>query len=412
MNYRTVAVVGAGLAGLTAALDLEAQGYEVSVFEARERVGGRVWTDQIMNFDGSLTPIERGAEFILSGYDAFIRMVDRFELELLDTGMSYHKREPVDLPGVSLEDLSAAGQQLAGSVDESASTRSVDELISQSGLRPDIQEALRARIEISTALPSKDVPGASLAHVASFGDLPSWRIQGGNQQLPDAMRKALRTEIVCNTNVMSVSQKTHRVKLVTDRGDYEFDSCVVAVPLGVLRSTCIIESVMSASQKNLLAQVQQGHAAKFQVALADRPVESATMSVRDRYWSWTARESRFDVGRVLNGFMGSAPAIDRLLSNDDPQGTWLTAAQQSRPDLHFDDRISPVFTNWKDDRFALGAYSGRPPGTDVDSLDTLTKLSNSIALAGEYLGGEKIGLMEGAIRSGHQAAAAINPAGD
>lgn len=412
MKSRKIAVVGAGLAGLTAALDLEAQGCEVSVFEARDRVGGRVWTDRIMNFDGSLTPIERGAEFILNGYDEFIRMVDRFDLELLDTGMSYYKREPVDIPGVSLEDLSAAGQQLAGSLDQSDSARSVDELISESDLGADIQEALRARIEISTALPSKDVAGASLGHVASFSDSPSWRIQGGNQQLPEAIRRALRTDIVCNTNVVSVSQNAHGVKLVTDRGDYEFDSCVVAVPLGILRNTRIIESVVSASQKNTLDKIQQGHAAKFQVALVDRPVESATMSVKDRYWSWTARESPSDVGRVLNGFMGSAPAIDRLLSNDDPQGTWLAAAEQSRPDLHFDHRISPVFTNWKDDKFALGAYSGRPPGVDVDSLDSLMKLSNIIALAGEFLGGEKIGLMEGAIRSGHQAATAICPGGD
>jgi cation diffusion facilitator CzcD-associated flavoprotein CzcO len=40
----TVAVVGAGQAGLTAAYRLQQRGFDVTVFEARDRVGGRVWT--------------------------------------------------------------------------------------------------------------------------------------------------------------------------------------------------------------------------------------------------------------------------------------------------------------------------------------------------------------------------------
>jgi cation diffusion facilitator CzcD-associated flavoprotein CzcO len=39
-----VAVIGAGLAGLTAAYRLQQRGFDVTVFEARDRVGGRVWT--------------------------------------------------------------------------------------------------------------------------------------------------------------------------------------------------------------------------------------------------------------------------------------------------------------------------------------------------------------------------------
>src|ERR1043166_250056 len=44
MEGISVIVVGAGLAGLAAAYELEKRGSAVSVFEARERVGGRVWT--------------------------------------------------------------------------------------------------------------------------------------------------------------------------------------------------------------------------------------------------------------------------------------------------------------------------------------------------------------------------------
>lgn len=61
-----VIVVGAGLAGLAAAEALHRAGVEVTVFEARDRVGGRVWSQAMP--DG--TVVERGGEFVLPGHDA------------------------------------------------------------------------------------------------------------------------------------------------------------------------------------------------------------------------------------------------------------------------------------------------------------------------------------------------------
>jgi monoamine oxidase len=57
------AVVGAGLAGLTAARELHRAGADVVVLEARDRVGGRVWSQELAN--GAI--VERGAEFLLPG---------------------------------------------------------------------------------------------------------------------------------------------------------------------------------------------------------------------------------------------------------------------------------------------------------------------------------------------------------
>src|SRR5690349_25132576 len=53
-------VVGAGAAGLAAASGLADAGRRVVVLEARDRIGGRVWTDRSF---GPI-PVERGAEFI------------------------------------------------------------------------------------------------------------------------------------------------------------------------------------------------------------------------------------------------------------------------------------------------------------------------------------------------------------
>lgn len=63
-NQLDVAVIGAGAAGLTAAARMAARGLRVVVFEARERVGGRIWTVRPQGWPG---PVELGAEFVHGG---------------------------------------------------------------------------------------------------------------------------------------------------------------------------------------------------------------------------------------------------------------------------------------------------------------------------------------------------------
>src|SRR6187200_2272472 len=97
---RTVLVVGAGFAGLSAATELHDQGYDVRVLEARERVGGRVWSATLAN--GAI--VELGAEWIMADDHAVQETAARFELDLVETGASYGRREPWGPGAASLDD--------------------------------------------------------------------------------------------------------------------------------------------------------------------------------------------------------------------------------------------------------------------------------------------------------------------
>ncbi|MGN6485849.1 MAG: protoporphyrinogen/coproporphyrinogen oxidase, partial [Thermomicrobiales bacterium] len=72
VNAPTAVVVGAGIAGLIAANDLAAAGWQVRVLEAEDRVGGRVRT--VRSYDGFL--LDRGFQVLLSAYPALRRRVD------------------------------------------------------------------------------------------------------------------------------------------------------------------------------------------------------------------------------------------------------------------------------------------------------------------------------------------------
>ena len=79
VNRHDVIVIGAGLAGLTAALGLEAAGVDVQVVEAQNRVGGRVHSMRQLGNNK-----EAGGTYIGAGYARLIGMSERLGVELVD----------------------------------------------------------------------------------------------------------------------------------------------------------------------------------------------------------------------------------------------------------------------------------------------------------------------------------------
>ena len=76
-----VVVVGAGFAGLLAADRVVQAGDEVVVLEARDRVGGRVWSQELVSGDPR-SVVERGGEFVLDGYDVMRTVMAGLGLDL------------------------------------------------------------------------------------------------------------------------------------------------------------------------------------------------------------------------------------------------------------------------------------------------------------------------------------------
>ena len=76
-----ILIIGAGASGLAAARDLSTAGAGVVVIEARERIGGRVYT---RHEDSSIVPVELGAEFVHGKHPALMEILDSAGAPLCD----------------------------------------------------------------------------------------------------------------------------------------------------------------------------------------------------------------------------------------------------------------------------------------------------------------------------------------
>ncbi len=144
---KRVVVIGAGFAGLAAADTLRAGETEVTVLEARDRVGGRVWS--VPFGEGAL--VERGAEFILPGYDSMTALAVRFGIPLVLKGTPYGRRVPIGEEAVPQSVLETAFDRIAG--ESTADAASAGDLISGLDLDPPVTaEALRIYERLRTLL--------------------------------------------------------------------------------------------------------------------------------------------------------------------------------------------------------------------------------------------------------------------
>lgn len=397
-----VAVVGAGLAGLTAARELSRAGAEVVVLEARERVGGRVWSRELGN--GAI--VEMGAEFLLPGNTAVRELADEYGLGFWDKGMRYGQREPRGADTNAGELFAAAGsvERALPTVDPGMSARRFLEGLD---IPPGAREALLARVEISSANSVDVVAARDLAGLAHVDNEPAPSIAGGNNRLPLALAEELGDAVRLGCAVERIAWTQGGVRLAAGGGELEAEKCVVGVPASVL-GAIDFDPALPAELAEAFGTIRMGQAAKLFLPLRAPAAPSAVMSVPERYWCWTATGGNDEAQPVVSCFAGSPAALERLDVASGPE-RWLASLAGLRADLDLE-REAAVLSTWADDPWVLGAYSTSPP---VELAAVPAAPVGPLAFAGEHLGGGFAALMEGAIRSGRQAARALwSPVGD
>jgi monoamine oxidase len=380
-------VVGAGFAGLAAAEALARRGVDVTVFEARDRVGGRVHSRRLDN--GAV--VELGAEFVLPGYDVLCETAARLGLELFEKGTLYGDREPRDGAPVTREELVDAYAALREPGGDSVA-ETLERHVPSAGAR----EAIAARLAVSSGYELEDQDVSALAEgAAGFGDFPSHGIVGGNDGIALGLAGRLGGAVHTSTAVFRVAWSADGVVVRAGGDEVTADACVIATPAPHALELDW-DPPLPEWKRAALSAVRHGQAAKLFLTLGSPVPPSQTLSVPLRFWTWTQHGIP-----VASSFAGSPSALELLEVDHGPE-KWSAAVRRLRPDLDFAD-APPLLSTWHDDPWARGAYSARALSSPLDD-EALARRVGVVTFAGEHTAGAWHALMEGALRSGLRAA--------
>jgi monoamine oxidase len=395
---KRVVVIGAGFAGLAAADLLRANGAEVTVLEARDRVGGRVWS---VPFGDAGAVVERGAEFILPGYDTMEALAGRFGIPLVRKGTPYGRRVPAGEEAVPQGDLEAAFERIGRA--EPRPGASVAEEVDALGLGAHLSAFIRTRVAISNGHPSEDLEASVLAEGAStFGEFENYTLQGGNMRLAEALAGELGELVHLSSPVRRVRWSEDGVTVGTDAGELAADAVVIAIPSAPLADV-EFDPPLTGPTADALGAIVYGQNAKLFLPLRAPAPPSAIMSVAGHFWTYTQLRADGEPAPFLVSYTGTTAAIEALVEREGPEH-WVAATVALRDDLDLDpDPANALVSCWHADPWVRGAYSARSLASPIRDED-LVKPIGPLTFAGEHTAGEWHGLMEGALRSGRRAA--------
>ena len=417
-----VVIVGAGMAGLTAANALHHAGVPAIVLEARDRIGGRLHTADVggspVDLGGSWihTPIgnpmsawadqvgveRRPANVMLDavGWDATRGLVDRDRFErLLNEGWA--APEAIEEIGRTLgPDASAAD--------------ALEAYLARRGGDPAELEwlriVIRAALEQDSAAPAASMAAAqpsssTLEYEGDYvGDMPF----GGYVTLVEPVAAGL--DVRRDWVVATIASGPAGVTVTSRDGRTETGSHVlVTLPLGVLQAGSVqFESALPPERQAAVDRVTMGQFEKVALRF-ERPfwADAGVATVFDVTPSDEARlvlafglDGPVDEPVVLGFAIGSAVSALQTGSDADAAARVIKILAGATG-LPVPDPTAIVRTSWGADPFARGAYSSVGLGATLADLDTLGEpIRGRILFAGEATSSARCGFADGAMTSG------------
>ncbi|MDX2165033.1 MAG: NAD(P)/FAD-dependent oxidoreductase [Gammaproteobacteria bacterium] len=421
-----IAVIGAGLAGLTAAYRLHQAGIHADIFEAQNRVGGRVFSTQIKNYLGKSSTVEWGGQSITDGGDTnhLLDLIREFSLNTHDITIKLNSRvycnetytdfiQSIGNTPLTLEKVEKTATQ----------SESIGHLIDV--LFKDNPVAHQALITRMTAYEGVNAYEQSIYHnletfiyaisggLSKFHDAFSHEknqivmmgIVDGNQQLPNLMAEKLKDKLNLEKILSKVTLTTTGAELIfSDKTVLNYDKVILAVPIPLYKKIDLSETHIPKDRLNTIYNIGFGQNYKIAVPY--------NLRTRNNYRSVMTENtvSFFNTEEKIALIYATQP-LENIENLCKITAEGLGLEQQSYNNFTTHD--------WNTDPFALGSYSGYSTkvSKELDEHATFNNIiykklflpiENKLFFAGEHTTLlDCIGTMEAAVESGERIANAI-----
>ncbi len=394
------------MAGLTAARALAERGLRVTVLEARDRVGGRVFSEKTI--EG--VTIEHGAEFVHGKPPELWALLHECGVTVTERDGSMLREDWSGGLGED-EDQGDAFTALSKLEHWDKADISFAEWLEQSDVPEEDRQALIGYVEGFNAADAKRIGVKALgvqqaAEDAIEGDR-AWHVHGGYSQLAAYLAdrvKELRGEVKLGERVVSVRWAAGSVEVRTNSRTFRAAKCVVTLPLSVLQCTDAEARVSFTPEPEAL-----GHAKR----LAMGQVVRFTLVFRERWWErskaiskkalgdmsflftpqrmppvWWTRHPEPEEAATLVGWVGGTRMSELIGKSAEELGAAACAALAEV--FRIDEAVvrNSLFAtythDWARDPFSHGAYSYVPAGALDAPAAMCVPEADTIFFAGEH----------------------------
>lgn len=444
-----IAIIGGGIAGLSALHALKKGGYDATIYEASGRTSGRMFSVQGAMGEGTWT--EFGGEFIDTNHADMHALAREFNLELMDCaqpselalkqeayffhGRHYTLTEVVEAFKGLASKIKADAERLPDDVNYQTTdpfTRRIDrmslsEYLDSIGARGFIKHLIEAAYEPEYGLSPQNQSAINLLLLIStdtskdkiewFGESDErYKVRGGNQSIPDALARLYPDNIQLNRSLEAISSRGtgYRLNFSGMRNAVDADFVVMAIPFTKLRQVDI-RLRLPQVKWNSINHMGYGTNAKLMLGMNTHlwRAQGYTGLVYSDIgipngWDNAQLQTADNETAGLSILFGGARSIALAQGTPEHQrDIYLPKWERIYAGATAQHNGKIARMNWHSYKYNLGSYLCYRPGQYTSIGGAEVETVGHLYFAGEHCGGDFSGYMNGAAKSGREAGEGI-----